>query len=267
LILLSWLLTALSLLQVGIREPDPMWKKYAEQFNNPFILLLLASAAISVLMQQYDDAVSIAFAIIIVVSVGFVQEYRSEKTLERMYALLPPVCRCLRNGVSENVYAKYLVPGDVVFLAIGDRIPADLRLVKVNDLSVDESSFTGETEAKYKMTELSEQRMVKNLDVNDMTNICFQGTLVVAGNGIGVVVCIGEKSQFGEVFKMMEAEEPPRTPLQKSMDTLGKQLSLYSLVVIGLIMSIGCLQGKPVLEMFNVGVRGAIHQLLSIILK
>ena len=82
--------------QVGGGDPDPLWKKYLEQFNNPFILLLLASAIISLLMRQFDDAASIAFAIVIVVTVGFVQEYRSEKTLERMYALLPPVCKCLR---------------------------------------------------------------------------------------------------------------------------------------------------------------------------
>ena len=189
-----------------------MWKKYLEQFNNPFILLLLASAIISLLMRQFDDAASIAFAIVIVVTVGFVQEYRSEKTLERMYALLPPICKCLRNGVVDNVYAKYLVPGDIVYLSVGDRIPADVRLVRVNELAVDESSFTGETEPKYKSTELRPEAAAKTgrLEVNDMNDVGFQGTLVINGNGVGVVVCTGERSQFGEVFRMMQAEDPPR---------------------------------------------------------
>ena len=224
-----------------------------EQFNNPFILLLLASAIISLLMRQFDDAASIAFAIVIVVTVGFVQEYRSEKTLERMYALLPPICRCLRyepqfnltfsatkfqdkssregtftaaslqirqcllnlcfrNGVVDNVFAKYLVPGDIVYLSVGDRIPADVRLVRVNELAVDESSFTGETEPKYKSTELRPEAAAKagRLEVNDMNDVGFQGTLVINGNGVGVVVCTGERSQFGEVFRMMQAEDPPR---------------------------------------------------------
>ncbi len=245
--------------QVGVDEPDPLWKKYLEQFNNPFIMMLLVSAIISVLMKQFDDAVSITIAIVIVVTVGFVQEYRSEQTVERMKALLPPVCRCLRDGVCENIYAKYLVPGDVVRLSIGDKIPADVRLVEVNDLAVDESSFTGETEPKYKNTERApESGLGRKMEVNDMTNIGFQGTLVINGNGVGVVVCTGERSQFGEVFKMMQSEDPPRAPLQKSMDTLGKQLSIYSGVVILIIMAIGCLQGKPWLEMFNVGVSLAV---------
>lgn len=241
---------------VGIKEPEPIWKKYLDQFNNPLILLLLASAVISIFMKQIDDAVSITIAIVIVVTVGFVQEYRSEKTLERMGALLPPKCHCMRDGQLEVIYAKYLVPGDVVHLTVGDRIPADLRLIQVNELSIDESSFTGETEPKYKTGDQIEHKV--KMTVSDMANIGFQGTLIVHGSGVGIVVCTGEKSQFGEVFKMMQAEEPPRTPLQKNMDTLGKQLSIYSFVVIGLIMTIGWAQGRPILDMFNVGVSLAV---------
>ena len=86
----------------------------------------------------------------------------------------------------------------------------------------------------------------------------MQGTLVIQGTALGIVVCTGSRSQFGEVFAMMAAEEPPRTPLQKSMDLLGKQLSLYSMAVIGLIMMVGWLQGRPILDMFNVGVSLAV---------
>ena len=108
------------------------------------------------------------------------QEYRSEKTLERMYALLPPVCKCLRNGVVDTVYAKSLVPGDVVHLSVGDRVPADVRLVRVNELAVDESSFTGETEPKYKSTELRPEAAAKaRLEVNDMNNVGFQVESIV----------------------------------------------------------------------------------------
>jgi len=184
--------------EIGVKEKDPLWKKYLEQFNQPFILLLLASAVISVLMMQFDDACSITFAIVIVVTVGFVQEYRSEKTLERMTALLPPSCRCLRDGETKTIFAKYLVPGDVVELAVGDRIPADVRLISVSELAVDESSFTGETDPKYK-TAAAVDRRVK-MSVNDMANVAFQGTLVVGGAAQGVVVCTGERSQFGTLL-------------------------------------------------------------------
>ncbi len=242
--------------QICLAAPDPLWKKYLEQFNQPFILLLLVSAFISVCMSQFDDALSITLAIVIVVTVGFVQEYRSEKTLERMKGLLPPVCHCIRDGSEAALLAKLLVPGDIVRLAIGDKIPADLRLLQVNELAVDESSFTGETEPKYKTSDAMDHR--QEMSVSDMNNIAFQGTLVTSGSGLGVVVCTGENSQFGKVFKMMQAEEPPRTPLQESMDILGKQLTVYSLGVIGLITIVGCVQGRPVLDMFNVGVSLAV---------
>ena len=247
--------------EVNVGTPDPLWKKYLDQFNNPFIILLLLSAFISVCMKQFDDAVCVTVAIVIVVTVGFVQEYRSEKTLEKMGALLPPICNVLRDGIRQQILARQLVPGDVVLLTVGDKIPADLRLFEVNELSVDESSFTGEPIAKRKhigvVNSLNAENY-KNLDISDMNNIGFQGTLVTDGKGMGVVISTGENSQFGEIFKAMKAEEPPRSPLQKSMDILGKQLTAISLCVIGLIMFIGWMVGKPILTMFNVGVSLAV---------
>jgi len=244
--------------EVTGNEAEPIWKKYLDQFNNPFILLLLASALISILMKQFDDAVSITVAIVIVVTVGFVQEYRSEKTLERMGALLPPTCRVLREGQVHHILARYLVPGDVVSLEIGDRVPADVRLIKVNELSVDESSFTGEPVSKHKIVSCVKSHGHQTLHISDMSNVAFQGTLVTNGNGQGIVISTGENSQFGELFRMMREEETPRTPLQKSMDTLGKQLSIYSIGVIFMIMAIGCWQGREVMVMFNVGVSLAV---------
>ncbi|XP_050523853.1 calcium-transporting ATPase type 2C member 1 isoform X1 [Daktulosphaira vitifoliae] len=240
--------------EFSVHQGDSLYIKYIEQFRNPLILLLLSSALVSVFMKQYDDAFSITTAIIIVVTVAFIQEYRSEKSLVELTKLVPPTCRCLREQQLESMYAKSLVPGDIVYLSTGDRVPADIRLFEAIDLAVDESSFTGETEPCMKITDL----ILNPMSHTSMKNIAFMGTLVRCGNGKGVVVNTGEKSEFGELFKMMQSEEAPKTPLQNSMDILGTQLSMYSFFIIGLIMVLGWLQERPILDMFTIGVSLAV---------
>ncbi|CAF2385566.1 unnamed protein product [Rotaria sp. Silwood2] len=240
-----------------VDDDEPIWKKYLGQFKEPMILLLLASAFISLLLKQYDDALSITIAIIIVVTVAFIQENRAEKEIEALKKLVPPKCTCIREGKSLQIYARDLVPGDLCILDIGDRIPADLRLTEANDISVDESSFTGETKPSVKTIE----PLVigsKQTSISDRKNIAFMGTHVLNGNAKGIVICTGENSEFGKVFQMMQQQEAPKTPLQKSMDALGKQLSFYSLSIIGFIVVVGWLQGRHLLEMFTIGVSLAV---------
>ncbi|RTG88215.1 Ca2+-transporting ATPase [Schistosoma bovis] len=283
-------------------NPDPLYKKYLEQFKEPMILLLLSSACISLIMKQYDDTISITVAILIVVTVAFIQSYRSEKVLEALQKLMPPKCSCLRSGEMHTFLASYLVPGDIVCLSVGDRLPADLRLFDLTDLRMDESSLTGETEAVPKSSEVlcthfpisntSEVRfsstqngwvlltflkknffsICNNALVNigdnkaverlrgchDLINIGFMGTLVCSGTGKGLVIGTGEHSEFGEVFRMMHSEEAPRTPLQKSMDKLGKHLSAISLIIISSIVIIGLFQGRHILELLTIGVSLAV---------
>lgn len=211
-------------------------------------------------MRQFDDAVSITVAIIIVVTVAFIQEYRSEKSLEELKKLVPPECHCLREGRLETFLARELVPGDIVHLCVGDRVPADCRLYETNDLSIDESSFTGETEPAQKTADVvfAAAGAHAHKDHTRMRNIAFMGTLVRCGNGKGIVVSTGERSEFGEVFKMMQAEEAPKTPLQQSMDLLGAQLSFYSFLIIGIIMLLGWFQSRALVEMFTIGVSLAV---------
>ncbi|XP_050351688.1 calcium-transporting ATPase type 2C member 1 isoform X2 [Nymphalis io] len=237
-----------------LKEQEPLWKKYVEQFQNPLILLLLGSAVVSICMRQFDDAISITVAIMIVVTVAFVQEYRSEKSLEELNKLVPPSCNCLREGSVEHFLARNLVPGDIIHLNVGDRVPADLRLYESTDLAIDESSFTGETEPAIKSV-LPNKATAGRVNKD---NVAFMGTLVRCGNAKGIVVSTGERSEFGDMFRMMQAEESPKTPLQRSMDTLGTQLSLYSFCIIGFIMVAGWLQGKAIQEMFTIGVSLAV---------
>lgn len=134
-----------------------------------------------------------------------------------------------------------------------------MRIFEAIDLSIDESSFTGETEpAKKSADVLTHVQGSGKHNHSSMRNIAFMGTLVRGGTGKGIVVSTGEQSEFGEVFKMMQAEEAPKTPLQKSMDILGAQLSFYSFCIIGIIMFLGWLQGKAVVEMFTISVSLAV---------
>uniref|UniRef100_A0A914LZI5 Calcium-transporting ATPase n=1 Tax=Meloidogyne incognita TaxID=6306 RepID=A0A914LZI5_MELIC len=257
-----------------VKKSESLLGKYFEQFKNPLICLLLSSAIVSTVMKQFDDALSITVAVMIVVTVGFVQEYRSEKTLEKLNRLVPPTAHCIRDGKSVTFYAKELVPGDLVLLNTGDRVPADVRILESIQLQIDESSFTGENEARYKHSNLipanSRTPHVNGIIVNGhcniecdggiehLDNIAFMGTLVCSGRGKGVVIGTGANSKFGEVFQLMQSEESPKTPLQNSMDQLGKQLSFYSLGVIGLIFFIGLIQGRPAMDMFTIGVSLAV---------
>jgi len=240
--------------EFDVGEDDPLWKKYLYQFKEPMIMLLLASGCVSVLMGQYDDAISIAVAVFIVVTVAFIQEYRSDKSVEAITKLVPPTCKCIRDGNLTNFLAKNLVPGDIVLISTGDRIPADIRLFEANYLEIDESSFTGEIEPARKCV----YTLNSNSSLPERSNMALMGTLVCAGNGKGIVCGTGINSEFGAVFQMMKEEEPPKTPLQKSMDVLGAQLSSWSIFIIGLIVILGWIQNRKILEMFTIGVSLAV---------
>lgn len=239
--------------EFDVGEEDPLWKKYLNQFKEPMILLLLCSGIVSICMGQYDDAMSITVAVLIVVTVAFVQEYRSDKSVEAITKLVPPTCHCLRSGEWMDFLAKDLVVGDVVQLNAGDRVPADIRLFEANHLEIDESSFTGEIEPVRKHT-----KVLDSSNGNQKGNVVWMGTLVRSGNGKGIVYATGISSEFGSIFQMMKEEEPPKTPLQKSMDQLGKQLSCYSIIIIGLVVLFGWTQHRKILEMLTIGVSLAV---------
>lgn len=297
-------------------EPEPLWLRFLKQFKETLILLLLSSAGISFVMGNYDDAVSITLAVTIVVSVGFVQEYRSEKSLEALNRLVPHYAHLIRDvptaatavepsaaGVeldelkikspgavsaaikaSTTVPAADLVPGDLVLFTTGDRIPADIRITAAADLTIDESNLTGENEPVVKFSAALHHHHHRNIQVpkaispprspfydapasgavgadvrlNEQHNIAFMGTLVRSGYGQGIVISTGARTEFGSISASLQEIESPRTPLQLSMDRLGQELSYISFGVIGLIVVIGLLQGRKLLEMFTIGVSLAV---------
>lgn len=250
--------------EITVEDDESLVKKFLSNFvEDRLILLLMGSAVLSIFLGNIDDAISITMAIVIVVTVGFVQEYRSEKSLEALNKLVPQECHLIRGGQESHVLATNLVPGDLVHFKIGDRIPADLRIIECVDLTIDESNLTGETEPVHKSTKAVSRDSFNDqpnsiVPVAERTNIAYMGTLVKEGNGRGIVVGTGRETSFGTVFEMMSSIEKPKTPLQLTMDKLGKDLSLVSFIVIGIICLLGILQGRSWLEMFQISVSLAV---------
>lgn len=243
----------------AVQSKENVYVKFLGQFyESPLNLLLLGSAAVSALVGNYDDAASISLAIIIVVTVGFVQEQRSEKSLEALNRLVPHYSHVLRDGLRRTELANILVPGDMVSFSVGDRIPADVRLTAASELEIDESSLTGETHPARKHTEPIDSASSDIPAIAERSNTAFMGTLVKSGRGAGVVVATGDSTEFGVIFAMMQDIDDRKTPLQVKMDELAHKLSLASFVIIGFICLIGVWQQRSWLEMFTIGVSLAV---------
>jgi len=219
-------------------DEETLISKFIDQFKDPLIMLLMGSACISLLMGQFSDACSILLAIVIVLTVAFVQEYRSEKSLEALNQLVPNYCHVIRQGQLTSMLGNNLVPGDIVRFSIGDRIPADVRITTAVDLEIDESSLTGETRPCLKGIDVIKG---ENQEINlaERKNIAFMGTLVRNGYGMGIVIGTGKNTEFGTIFTMVNEVESKKTPLQEKMDELGKQLSAFSIGIILVIVIIG----------------------------
>ncbi|KAI6022611.1 hypothetical protein EDC04DRAFT_2575131 [Pisolithus marmoratus] len=268
--------------EFSVATPEPAILKFAKNiYESPLILLLCASATISAIMGNIDDAISITVAVAIVLTVGFVQEQRSEKSLEALNKLVPHHCHVIRQGFFYNderevhILANDLVPGDIVNLATGDRVPADIRIISAADLEVDESSLTGETAPRLKSSYPCDWKQPDSFadSTEDMDNgasrresaslaerscIAYMGTLVRNGRGKGIVIATGTETEFGVIFSMMQDVEEKRTPLQRNMDELAKKLSMLSFGIIGVICLIGMWQQRPWLDMFTIGVSLAV---------
>ena len=239
----------------------PIGSTLIEQLKEPLILMLLFSAGISVLLGNTSDAVSIGIALFIVSLVAAIQEYRSEKALEQLAHLVPPLCTCLRDGrVLDRFPAKELVVGDLVLLATGDRVPADCRVIDSIELLVDESSLTGENHPVGKTGEgvVVSKRSSKCPSITEQTNVVFAGTLVTAGRGRALVLAVGPHTEFGKVAKELSSITTRKSPLQNKIDELGKRLAYLSSGAIVIIAVMGIIMGRPLLETLTVAVSLAV---------
>lgn len=228
---------------------------FLNQFKDFMVLVLLGATLVSGLLGEYLDAVTIVAIIMINGILGFVQEFRAERSLRALKQLSAPTSKVMRDGKVVQIAARELVPGDVVLVESGDRIPADVRWLEVNSCSVEESALTGESLPVNKHAE-----PISDADVplGDRKNIGFMGTMVTRGTAKGVVIRTGMDTEMGKIADLIQNTESQETPLQHRLEQLGKILIAVSLGLTILVVIAGILHGQPATGMFLAGVSLAV---------
>ena len=216
------------------------------QFTNALMIILLIATGLSLIVGEATDAAIILAIVVASAILGFSQEYRSEKAVEALKRMTAPTANVLREGKKIKIPASQLVPGDIILLYTGDKIPADARLLEVYTLKADEASLTGESTPVDKFTsELTEQT-----PINDMHNMVFTGTIIVYGRGKAVVTATGMNTEFGKIAKMVQAAPQERTPLEKRMAVVGKWIGIIAIIVTISVGIVGIvLERRPILDM------------------
>jgi Ca2+-transporting ATPase len=231
------------------------WRTLAAQFKNVLVVILLAATLVSGLLGHGLEAVVIAIIVLFAVLLGFIQEYRAERALEALRELAAPLAHVVRDGKEMAIAARELVPGDIVLLRPGDRVPADARLVVAINLAIDEAALTGESGAVAKSAEPLD---VAPRGLGDRLNMVYAGTVVTYGRGQAVVTATGMSTEFGRITKLVQTVDAGRTPLQENLDRLGAMLGKAALVVVALVVALGLWRGLPPLEMFIFGIALAV---------
>ncbi len=231
------------------------WEILFEQFKNVLILILLGATAISFFLGHGVESIVIAIIVLFAVGLGFIQEYRAERAIDALRQMAAPTATVLRDGIDVKVPAREVVPGDVVILHTGDRIPADGRIIESINLQIEEAALTGESVPVEKHTDaLPTQEM----PVGDRKNMVYAGTAATYGRGRAVIVATGMQTEFGKIAQLLQTVETSRTPLQQNLDKVGSTLARAAFVVVAIIVAFGLLRGQPFIEMLIFGIALAV---------
>jgi Ca2+-transporting ATPase len=223
------------------RQRSP-WLKFLDQFSSLLVLVLLFAAVLAWAIGDLKDAVVILIVVLLNAGLGFYQEHRAERTLAALKGMLAAHARVRRAGKMQEIAAMLLVPGDVVLLEAGDRIPADGRLLAAHNLEVEEAALTGESHAVGKSVEALAEA---NLPLGDRINMLYMNTVVTRGRAEFLVTTTGMATEMGKLAGMISAAEEGETPLQQQLDTLGKKLAALAGVVVTVIFALDFVRGMP----------------------
>ncbi len=218
-----------------LEPPRPAWRRLLAQFHNVLIYVLLLSALLSLLLQHWVDSGVILAVVLINAIVGFIQEGKAEDALRAILSMSTSHCLVMREGRLKSIDSRLLVPGDVVMLQAGDRVPADMRLFVCKDLRCDESALTGEAQPVSKQL----HALAPDTTLAERRNMAYMGTLATYGMAQGLVVATGLATQLGEISSMVKRVHIRPTPLQQQLTRFAKQLALGILVFAALAMLFG----------------------------
>lgn len=229
-------------------------KLFAGQFKDILVMILLVSTVISVFLGEIYDAITIILIVLMNAILGFIQEFKTEKTLEALKNMTAPTARVYRNGVIKVIPADEMVKDDIFEIEAGDKVPCDGQIIISKGLFADESILTGEAIAvEKKINENS-----KIFDTLNLSHVAYMGTIVTRGNARCKAVATGMNSQMGKVSGMLEEIIEEDTPLQKKLAELGKIIAIICLGVCGIVFLAGILRGEPVFDMLMTGITIAI---------
>jgi len=229
--------------------------RFLLQFHNVLIYVLLGAAGVTAALGHWVDTGVILGVVVINALIGFIQEGKAEKSLDAIRNMLSLRAIVLRDGRRQEIAAENLVPGDIVLLASGDKVPADLRLIETRNLRIEEAALTGESEP----VEKSPQAVAADASVGDRIGMACSGTLVVFGQGRGAVVATGDTTEIGRIGTMLAAVETVDTPLLKQMTVFGRWLTASILLLAALALIFGVfVHGQPASEMFLAAVGLAV---------
>ena len=235
-------------------EKVSVLKLLLSQFKSILIVILIAAALVSALFGELIDAMVILFTVFVAGVLGFIQEYRAEKSIKLLKSLTSPEATVVRDGNEVRMPSSTLVPGDILLLQAGDRIPADARLLETLALKIDESSFTGESLSIEKGNGV----LPPETPEPDRRNMVYTGTAATYGKGKAVVTATGMNTSFGRLAKLLGGIERERTPLQAKLDQFGRWIGVATIVVVAFVAVLGILRGFSPFEMFLWGVALAV---------
>jgi len=247
----------------SIETPVSPLRIFLRQFHNPLVLVLVLAILLTLVLQEWFDALIIALAVLVNTGLGFMQEHKAERAIADLRSYIVERTRVVRDGREQEIDSKELVPGDIVHLKSGDRVTADIRLLQVTNFAVDEALLTGESIPVNKHTEVIAETAL----LAERSNMVFAGTVVTDGTAYGVVTKIGFQTEIGQLAELVALTTSEKTPLQHAISKLAKVIIIAITLIVVIVFTLGLMAGQPLYELLLLSIAiivGAVPEALPI---